>query len=84
MTPSHDTQISHTIQHISWKVYGNSLTNSKLASNVEFLFGSHGGAGGLFSVTEGRVKDADIRGVSLGMDVVGDGRRTVTRGLDIL
>jgi hypothetical protein len=46
-----------------------------LANNVEFLFGSHGGAGGLFAVTEGGVED--IKGVR---DVVGDVRRTVARG----
>ncbi|GAU12083.1 hypothetical protein TSUD_00490 [Trifolium subterraneum] len=45
----------------------------KLASNVKFLFRSHGGAGGLFAVAEGGVEDADIRGVR---DVVGDVRRT--------
>ncbi|GAU12082.1 hypothetical protein TSUD_00480 [Trifolium subterraneum] len=49
----------------------------KLASNVELLFRSHGGAGGLFAVAEGGVEDADIRGVR---DVVGDVRRTVARG----
>ncbi|MCI16679.1 hypothetical protein A2U01_0037823, partial [Trifolium medium] len=52
----------------------------KLASNVEFLFGSHGGAGGLFAVAEGGVEDADIRGVR---DVVGDVRRTVAKGLGL-
>jgi len=50
----------------------------KLASNVEFLLRSHGGAGGLFTVAEGSVEDADIGGIR---DVIGNVRRTVARGL---
>lgn len=52
----------------------------KLASNVEFLLRSHGGAGGLFTVAEGSVEDADIGGIR---DVIGDVRRTVARGLGL-
>jgi len=52
----------------------------KLASNVEFLLGSHGGAGGLFAVAEGSIEDADIGRVG---DVVGDVRRAVARGLGL-
>lgn len=50
----------------------------KLASNVEFLLRSHGGAGGLFTVAESSVEDADIGGIR---DVIGDVRRTVARGM---
>lgn len=52
----------------------------KLASNVEFFLGSHGGSGGLFAVTESGVEDANIGGVR---DVVGDVRRTVTKGFGL-
>lgn len=52
----------------------------KLASNVEFLLRSHGGAGGLFTVAESSVEDANIGGIR---DVIGDVRRTVARGLGL-
>ncbi|KAI5402067.1 hypothetical protein KIW84_066512 [Lathyrus oleraceus] len=49
----------------------------KLASNVEFFLGSHGGSGGLFAVAESGVEDANIGRVR---DVVGDVRRTLAKG----
>jgi hypothetical protein len=50
-----------------------------LANNVEFLFGSHGGVEGLFTITEGGVEDIKgVRGCGWGC------KEDSGEGLDIL